>query len=88
MRIKDKGVNCPSHCVLCNYGEEDSFHLFFRCPSGSNIWSMCDGCTRMGNVINHGQDCAGIIFNMLQVLCADEVALFLLHFVEYLEAKE
>jgi len=76
LRLKDKGVNCEHNCVLCNLAEEDSFHLFFRCPSSCNIWSMCDFFTTANTVLNQGQDSASIIFQLLQVLNGDEAALF------------
>ncbi|XP_024632220.1 uncharacterized protein [Medicago truncatula] len=77
MRLRDKGVNCPTRCVLCNSDDdEDSYHLFFKCPSSSNIWTMFDAFQSMSGVINQGQDSAGNIFNMLQVLNAGDAALF------------
>jgi len=29
MRLQDKGVQCPTHCVSCESGQEDMTHLFF-----------------------------------------------------------
>jgi len=76
LRLKEKGVNCDPTCALCNLTEEDSFHIFFRCPGSCNIWSMCDFFNTENNVINQGQENASVIFQLLQVLNGDEAALF------------
>jgi hypothetical protein len=31
MRLQDKGVQCPTHCVSCDSGQEDLAHLLFDC---------------------------------------------------------
>lgn len=36
--IRKRGFQGPSVCVLCEANEEDSAHLFFRCPFSLQIW--------------------------------------------------
>ncbi|XP_059066340.1 uncharacterized protein LOC131061549 [Cryptomeria japonica] len=36
--IQKRGFAGPSRCVLCGGGEEDSPHLFFRCPFTLQLW--------------------------------------------------
>jgi len=52
LRLRDKGVNCERVRALCNLMEEDSLHLFFRCPGSCNIWSMCESSTTINNVLH------------------------------------
>jgi hypothetical protein len=76
MRINDKGVNCISACSLCDASDEDSLHLFFRCPSSCNVWNMWEYFSDICNILNQEQNCAGIIFRVLQTLNADGAAEF------------
>lgn len=36
--IRKRIIQGPSMCVLCGTGEEDSSHLFFRCPFSLQLW--------------------------------------------------
>lgn len=48
MRLHDKGVQCPSTCVLCSHELEEAWHLFFTCKSNipccqqSGLWQYID----------------------------------------------
>jgi hypothetical protein len=75
IRLQDKKVNCPTHCVLCNLDEEN-VHLFFTCPSSINVWNMSELGTTISTLLNRGLDCSGMIFNSLQMLSNSEASLF------------
>jgi len=77
VRIRDKGVNCSPICTLCNTEEEeDRFHLFFRCPGSSNIWSMWNAFSIISGILTQNHDINVVIFNVLQVITADDATLF------------
>jgi hypothetical protein len=40
VRLHDRGVECPSNCVLCDAGNEDSLHLFFSCQNSILCWQQ------------------------------------------------
>ena len=40
VRLLDKGVQCPTHCVSCNSNHEDLAHLIFYCPFVVQVWHM------------------------------------------------
>lgn len=75
-RLKDKGVNCSLDCVLCESNIEDNFHLFFKCPSSCNIWSMSTMAATVTHLINQGNAFSTTIFNILQVVSESNGALF------------
>jgi len=75
MRLQDKGVNCTSSSSLCDSNDEDNLHLFFKCPSSCNIWSMCSFHSVVDNIIHQEQVVPHIIFQLLQVLPSEEVSL-------------
>jgi hypothetical protein len=52
-RLREKGVDCPQICALCNCDEEDIMHLFFKCPSSQNVWSMTSFSQVVSNVVDN-----------------------------------
>jgi hypothetical protein len=38
IKLRDRGVNCPTHCIFCNVENEDSLHIFFLCRNSRSIW--------------------------------------------------
>jgi len=76
MRLREKRVNCPPHCALCNSADEDSLHLFFNCPSSSNILNLSNLSNAVNTAVTQGLNSTAIIFHLLQVLSAEESALF------------
>lgn len=63
MRLRDKGVNCPWNCALCDSNDEDSLNLFFKCPNSCNIWSMCSFHSAIDNTITQEQATPHIVFS-------------------------
>ena len=65
MWLREKRVNCPPHCALCNYADEDSLHLFFNCPSSSNIWNLSNLSNVVNTVVAQGLNNNAIIIHLL-----------------------
>jgi hypothetical protein len=65
-RLRDKGVDCPRICALCNYEEEDSMHIFLKCPSSQNVWSMVSFSHNVFNVVDNTDEAHLAIFHILQ----------------------
>ncbi|XP_024636268.1 uncharacterized protein [Medicago truncatula] len=42
VKLRSRGVNCPSECVRCDDPHEDSYHLLFHCPITVNIWQTAN----------------------------------------------
>ena len=40
VRLYDKGVYCPTQCVICSSNHEDLAHLIFYCSFVVQIWHM------------------------------------------------
>jgi hypothetical protein len=68
IRLRDKGVNCPSNCALCDSNDEDSLHLIFKYPNSCNIWSICSFHSAIDNTITQEQAAPHIVFHLLLVL--------------------
>jgi ribonuclease HI len=75
VRLRTKGVDCPTVCALCNVEEEDSKHVFFNCPSSQNVWSMSVFSQVVSNAANGDNDVKTVIFNILQQLSKKDAAL-------------
>ncbi|GAU48398.1 hypothetical protein TSUD_405430 [Trifolium subterraneum] len=75
-RLQDKGVNCPNLCALCNIEGEDSLHVFFKCPSSQNVWSMTSFFQVVSSVINNENEASAIVFQILRQLSKEDAALF------------
>jgi len=40
MKLQDKGVQCPTHCVSFDSSQEDMAHLFFDCSFAVQVWHL------------------------------------------------
>ncbi|GAU37566.1 hypothetical protein TSUD_153990 [Trifolium subterraneum] len=76
VRLRDKGVECTQTCALCNEENEDSEHIFFKCPSSRNVWSMTGFFHVVSNAINNNNNAQDIIFHILQQLSKDDSTVF------------
>jgi len=76
MRLRDKRVNCPDNCVLCDSGVETNFHLFFSCPNSSNVWNLSPVSAAVMFVTSEVVDCKACIFRILQDLSSGDASLF------------
>jgi len=62
------------NCVLCDDNDGDSFHMFyneeslhvfFKCPSSSVVWQICPLSSIMNTIVNQSLNVSGIIFHIL-----------------------
>ena len=44
-RMRSRGLQVPSTCVLCNAADETRHHLFFDCSYSSEVWAFF--CSRL-----------------------------------------
>ncbi|XP_058752178.1 uncharacterized protein LOC131625327 [Vicia villosa] len=75
-RLLDKGVNCPSNCVSCRDGEENSFHLFILCSKSIECWKRVGLWPLLQRISSNGELFASVIFSFLQVSNQDHKAIF------------
>lgn len=74
-RLLSRGIQCPTHCVICNEGEEDSTHILFTCPKASQVWQEVQ---LWGFVQQAASECASvdsIVFQLLQKVPASQCSL-------------
>jgi hypothetical protein len=76
VRLRTRGVDCPSVCALCNVEEEDTKHVFFNCPSSQNVWSMSVFSQVVSSSTISDNDVKSVIFHILQQLSKNDAALF------------
>ena len=51
-RLLDKGVNCPSTCVMCDENNyEDATHVLFDCTKARSVWQNCSLIYKVISVI-------------------------------------
>ena len=36
--LKKRGIEGPSHCILCKKAEETQTHIFLECPFANEVW--------------------------------------------------
>ncbi|CAJ2660552.1 unnamed protein product [Trifolium pratense] len=75
VNLRSRGVNCIDTCPLCNEHEEDSYHIFFDCPSSRNVWSMCTFYPIIVAAMQNGYDAAELIFHLLQQINEEDASL-------------
>jgi hypothetical protein len=67
-RLRDKGVNCPLNCVVCDDNYEDTEHILFNCPLSTAVWRAAGLWDRVQSAVNNSTDTADAIFRLLQRL--------------------
>lgn len=68
MRLQDKDVQCPTHCVSCDSGQEDMAHLFFYYSSAVQAWRLLGLWSDIQNIISTDVPVADMIFTLLETL--------------------
>jgi ribonuclease HI len=71
LRLNQKGVNCPNHCVFCEESIEDSLHFFFLCNNSRQLWREAGWWHFIQPHLLGHTGVAEIVFSVLQVLTAD-----------------
>jgi len=72
MRLQDKGVQCPTHCVSCDSSQEDMAHLFFHCSFAVQVWRFAGLWSHIQNVIATFVPVTYMIFNLLETLPTEQ----------------
>jgi len=36
-RVNDRGIPCPTTCVVCNHNYEDVIYILFECPNYEDV---------------------------------------------------
>jgi hypothetical protein len=72
MRLQDKGVQCPMHCVSCDSGQEDMAHLFFHSSFAIQVWRFAGLWSHIQNVIATAAPVTDMIFNLLKTLPTEQ----------------
>jgi hypothetical protein len=73
VKLRSRGVNCPSECVRCEDPHEDSYHILFHCPNAIDIWQTANSWHLITPSLNQFDNAPDIIFNLLQELSAAQV---------------
>jgi hypothetical protein len=66
VRLKSRGVNCPSSCVFCNDPHEDCYHMFFHCCTTVGIWRSTGLWQVIEPLLHSFDDAPEIIFYLLE----------------------
>ena len=72
MRLQDKGVQCPTHCVSCDSGQEDMAYLYFHCSFAVQVWRFAGLWSHIQNVIETAVPVTNMIFNMMETLLTEQ----------------
>lgn len=73
IRLHDKGVQCPLHCVSCVSTHEDLAHLFFTCPFAIQVWRLSGLLSQIHHAISASVDA---IFVLIEVFPVEQKQLF------------
>jgi len=72
VRLQDKGVNCPTDCVMCEGPSEDLQHTFFYCTFAQQIWLRSGLRGDVQHACDTHNSAGAAIFSLLQVLSCVE----------------
>ncbi|XP_039687804.1 uncharacterized protein [Medicago truncatula] len=73
VKLRSRGVNCPSGCVRCEDPHEDSYHILFHCPSAVVTWQTANLWHLISPSLNQFDNAPDNIFNLLQKLSAAQI---------------
>jgi len=73
VKLRSRGVNCPSNCVRCEDPHKDSYHILFHCPVAVDIWQSANMWHLISTSLNQFDNAPDIIFNLLQKLSAVQI---------------
>ncbi|CAJ2655005.1 unnamed protein product [Trifolium pratense] len=67
-RLRDKGIQCPSNCVVCDDNYEDTGHILFDCPLSIRAWRSIGLWEKVEAAVKTTTTAATSIFLLLQQL--------------------
>jgi hypothetical protein len=73
VKLRSRGVNCPSECVRCEDPHEDSYHILFHCSMAVEIWQTTNIWHLIALSLSQFDNAPDIIFNLLQRLSAAQI---------------
>jgi ribonuclease HI len=73
VKLRSRGINCVSECVRCADPHEDSYHLFFHCPTAVDTWQTANIWHSLYPFLNQFDNAPDIIFNLLQSMPAAQM---------------
>jgi len=73
VKLRSRGVNCPSECVRCEDPHDDSYHILFHCPLAVDIWQSVNMWHLISPSLSQFDNVPDIIFNLLQRLSAAQI---------------
>ncbi|PNX57217.1 cytochrome p450, partial [Trifolium pratense] len=71
---RDKGIQCPPNCVVCNNNCEDTVRILFACPLSVQVWRAAGLWNRIQGAGNNTSSATDTIFLLLQQLNAHKSA--------------
>jgi len=75
VKLRSRGVNCPSACVMCEDPHEDSYHILFHCQAAIDVWNAAKIWHLISPSLNQFDNAPDIIFNLLQRLSTAQLEL-------------
>ncbi|XP_024634347.2 uncharacterized protein [Medicago truncatula] len=73
VKLRSRGVTCPSECVICEDPHEDSYHILFHCPRSIDIWQTTNLWHLISPALHQFDNAPDIIFNLLHNLSAAQI---------------
>jgi hypothetical protein len=71
-RLRDKGVKCPSNCIVCNDIYEDTLHIMFLFPLLVQIWPDCGLWNFIDAAVHMTETVTAAVFDLLQNVDDDQ----------------
>jgi len=68
--------------------DEDSLHLFFNCPSSSNIWNLSNLSNAVNIAVTQGLNRSAAIFPSITGSVRGRISLICNYFMEHMETTE
>ncbi|PNX70097.1 pentatricopeptide repeat-containing protein, partial [Trifolium pratense] len=75
-KLISRGVQCPTHCDVCNDGDEDSMHVLFSCTRSIQCWQRAGLWTHIGTGLVANNNIAENLFSILHRLNKDQQEFF------------
>jgi len=76
MRLQDKGVQFPTHCVSCDSGQEDMAHLFFDYSFAVQVWRLLCLWSHIQTVVSTVVSARQMFFTLLDTFPTDQKHVF------------
>lgn len=75
--LQRRGVHCPLSCVVSDREVENSWHLFFTCPTSSRCWILLGIWNTIVPLLTSCDSIIHLIFWLLHIDCTDQAQLIL-----------